>query len=121
MPAGDAQRTWFPEMIAVLRNDWNQSLSWPEIILLRDRLNTMLQAIRAERNIRPPIIWCPTCQKRHRAAPPELSVAALILALSRFGLEEEQVVKNLRKHWQQYRKEKGLDLYGADHPPTRTN
>jgi hypothetical protein len=56
MPAGDAQRTWFPEMIAVLRDDWDRSLSWTEIILLRDRLNTMLQAVRAERNIQPPII-----------------------------------------------------------------
>jgi len=51
MPSGDAQRTWFPEMIAVLRREWDSSMSLTELIALRDRLDAMLQAIRSTRNI----------------------------------------------------------------------
>ena len=39
MPAGDAQRTWFPEIVAVLRRDWNRSMSMAKLIELRDQLN----------------------------------------------------------------------------------
>ncbi len=51
MPSGDAQRTWFPEMIAVLRREWDSSMGFTELIALRDRLDAMLQAIRSTRNI----------------------------------------------------------------------
>ncbi|MFI5396824.1 MAG: hypothetical protein ACHQ9S_14910 [Candidatus Binatia bacterium] len=28
MPAGDRQRTWFPEMVEVLRAEWCAEMSW---------------------------------------------------------------------------------------------
>jgi hypothetical protein len=59
MPAGDAHRTWFREMIEMLRMEWNSSMSNQELISLRDRLDATLQAIRTERNILPPM----ECQK----------------------------------------------------------
>lgn len=112
MPAGDANRTWFPEMIAVLGDEWHRSMSWTDVILFRDRLDEMLQTIRTERIIQPPMMWCKKCQKRHRAAPAKVSVRALILALRRFGVEDDHVVKEVEKGWKKYRKENGLDLYG---------
>ena len=42
MASGDFQRTWFPEMVAVLRRDWKRSLSMPDLIELRDQLDGML-------------------------------------------------------------------------------
>jgi len=56
MPAGDAQRTWFPEMITALRREWRETMSCAELVELRDRLNAMLQAIRSERDIHPPMM-----------------------------------------------------------------
>jgi hypothetical protein len=56
MPSGDAQRTWFPEMIVRLRAEWHAGMSMPALIGLRDELDGALQRIRAGRNIQTPII-----------------------------------------------------------------
>ena len=58
MPSGDAQRTWFPEMVARLRAEWHEEMSIPALIGLRDELDEMLRRIRAGRNIQAPIITC---------------------------------------------------------------
>jgi hypothetical protein len=61
MPAGDPQRTWFPEMIDILRARWHVGLPFAALTALRNDLNTMLHQIRAERHIRPPVIRCSRC------------------------------------------------------------
>jgi hypothetical protein len=61
MPSGDAQRTWFPEMVARLRSNWQEEMSMLALICLRDELDGMLQWIRSSRNIRTPIITCRRC------------------------------------------------------------
>ena len=43
MPAGDASRTWFSEMIETLRQEWKPEIAWEQVIALRDRLNAMLK------------------------------------------------------------------------------
>jgi len=58
MPSGDAQRTWFPEMVVRLRSEWNEEISMLALISLRDGLDSMLQRIRTSRNIQTPIITC---------------------------------------------------------------
>lgn len=78
MPSGDAQGTWFPEMVARLRSNWHEGMSMPALISLRDELDEMLQGIRAGRNIRTPIITCRKCGMTGPAAPPNVSVRALI-------------------------------------------
>jgi hypothetical protein len=112
MPSGDASRTWFPEMIEMLREEWNPSMSYEELISLRDRLDVALQTIRTDRNILPPLMWCPHCTKRQRSAPSKVSIRAIILALGRFRIVPENEVKTLDKHWKKYIKENGLDIYG---------
>ena len=114
MASGDAQRTWFPEMIAMLGQAWSPSMSEIEWIALRDRLDTTLQTIRSERNILPAMMWCPNCQARHRSAPPKVSVRAMILALGRFELASAAEVKVLERQWNTYRKRHQLDRYGAN-------
>ncbi len=99
-------------MITLLEDEWSREMSWTDAILFRDRLNEMLQAIRNERNIQPPMIWCKNCQKKHRAAHRKVSVRAMIFALRRFGVEDDPVFKELEKAWKKYRKEHDLDLYG---------
>jgi len=123
MASGDAERTWFPEMIAILQREWNSSMPWEELIALRDRLDAVLQAIRSERNILPSVMRCPRCNAVGRSAPPRVSVRALLLALERFRIAPKSEVKVLEKAWKQYSKRNSLNLYGKTigeqegHPP----
>ncbi len=112
MAAGDAHRTWFAELVELLRARWRSSLTWGEWIALGRDLDRLLQEIRTERQILPPMITCRCCQVRARARPPRVSVRAAILALGRFGLAPEAEVKALNKAWAKHRKANGLDLYG---------
>lgn len=114
MPAGDAQRTWFPEMVAVVRRDWDRSMSMTELINLRDRLDSMLQSIRSERGILPPVMMCPSCGSTGAAAPSRVSVRALILSLARFGIASAEEVRGLEKSWNRYRRHEQLDMYGQE-------
>ena len=112
MPPGDAQRSWFPEIIEMLHKEWNSSMPIEELIVLVKHLDEKLQYIRKSRNIIPPMMWCPVCKKNQRTAEPKLSVRATILALGRFNISTQDNVKVLEKEWKKYRKEKGLDIYG---------
>lgn len=87
-------------------------MSMLELIALRDRLDAMLQRIRSERGIMPPLMTCPKCGSTGRAAPPKVSVRALILALGRFGLAASEEVQNLEKSWNRYRRHEHFDSYG---------
>ena len=42
MPANDAQRIWFPEMVERLRSRWQEGTSLEALIELRDELDAML-------------------------------------------------------------------------------
>ena len=86
MASGDAQRTWFPEMVARLRAEWHDGMSIPALICLRDELDETLHRIRAGRNIQTPIITCRRCGMTGHAAEPRVSVRALILAFARFEI-----------------------------------
>lgn len=80
MAAGDVQRIWFEEMIATLRSKWQRGLAFDELIRLRDELDEMLQQIRAERQIRSPVVKCPICGHIGEGAAPRVSVRAMILS-----------------------------------------
>jgi hypothetical protein len=108
MPSGDAQRTWFPEMVGRLRSNWHEGMSMPALISLRDELDEILQCIRASRNIRTPIITCRKCGMTAPAAPHHVSVRALILALGRFEITSKDEARALEKEWVAYRKHRRL-------------
>src|SRR5712691_10700699 len=52
MASGDAQKVWFPELIALVRQVRNPAMSIAALLRLRDRLDTTLQTIRQTRQIR---------------------------------------------------------------------
>lgn len=108
MPAGDAQRTWFPEMIVALRSEWRDAIPPTELIALSGRLDEMLHRIRSERNISSPIFTCPHCGVRTKAAEPRVTVRAMILALGRFAIAPERTVKQVEKAWAKTTKSTGL-------------
>src|SRR5947207_15341060 len=86
LPAGDAHRVWFPEMVARLRSAWDEAMPFPELERFCDDLNGMLQRIRHERQILPPIIHCRSCGSTGRAAETRVRVRAVILDATRFGI-----------------------------------
>jgi len=114
MASGDRQRTWFPEMIEVLRADWRPEMAWAEIIGLRDQLDNMLKAIRKSRNLQPVTTstLCPCCNEPMVQGAAGVSVRATILALNRFGIAPANEVKFLEKTWNKHRRETGIDLNG---------
>ncbi len=112
MPSGDAQRTWFPEMIVRLRSEWHEEMSIPVLIGLRDELDETLHRIRAGRNIQRPIITCRRCRMTGHAAEPRVSVRALILALARFEIASKDQTRVLEKEWAAYREQHRLDIEG---------
>lgn len=111
MPSGDAQRTWFPEMIVLLRAEWHAGMSMPALIGLRDELDGALPRIRDGRNIQTPIITCSKCGLTGPAVEPHVSVRALIMALARFETSKDQT-RALEKEWAAYRKQHQLDVEG---------
>ena len=86
MPAGDPQRTWFPQMIRRLRSEWHAEMPMAMLVDLRDTLDEMLHQIRRLGNIQTPIITCRKCGRTGHAAEPQVSVRAMILALARFEI-----------------------------------
>ncbi len=112
MASGDAQRTWFPEMVVRLRAEWYEGMSIPALIGLRDELDGTLHRIRTGRNIKTPIITCRRCGTTGPAAEPHVSVRALILALARFEIASKDQTRALEKEWAAYRKQHRLDVAG---------
>ena len=43
MPSGDGNRIWFPEMIEMLRSQWNESTTFPRLVELCAMLDGVLQ------------------------------------------------------------------------------
>jgi len=112
MPSGDAQRTWFPEMVVRLRAEWQVGMSMLALISLRDELEGMLHRIRDSRNIHTPIITCRRCGMTGPAAEPHVSVRALILALARFEIAPKDEMRTVEKAWAAYRKQHRLSVEG---------
>ena len=121
MASGDPQRTWFPEMVDMLRQEWKPPVSCVALIELRNRQDTMLQAIRSGKKILSPIMKCSKCRWEGRMAPPKVSVRALILALARFGIAQPEEAKKLEKEWSLYRNQNQLDHYGNRQPSSSRN
>jgi hypothetical protein len=104
-------------MLEILRTQWHAGLPFATLIELRDELDTMLHRIRAERDIRPPVIRYSRCGHVGEAAEPDVTVRAMILSLGRFGVAPAEQVKTLEKRWAAYGKQNGLDLYGKTAEP----
>jgi hypothetical protein len=61
MAAGDGNRVWFPEMIEMLRSQWNAGMPFPALIELCNTLDEMFQRRRPRGLILSPGSLCPEC------------------------------------------------------------
>ncbi len=112
MPSGERNQIWFPEIIALLRRDWRPDASWDELIRLRGRLQAALDELRRTRGIVPQVVHCSRCDTSEPAAPPRISVRAMLISVRRFGLGDVAVVEQLERAWARHRRASRLDRYG---------
>ena len=112
MPAGERSQVWFPEIVAMLRRQWRQDLSWQSVVELRDLLQNKLDEIRQSRGILPPVIRCRSCGHVGPAKPPVISVRAMLISLRRFGIDKIEAIENREREWERYRRKNKLDLLG---------
>jgi hypothetical protein len=89
-------------------------LTIPKHFKLVAELDNKLNQIRTERNIQPPMMWCPKCQKRHRSRLRSISITAMYFALKKFDNCTEIEFKEFMKNWKLYSKEKNIDIYGNE-------
>ena len=112
MAAGDAQRSWFPEMLEILKERWNNEMTLEQVSLLCDDMQKMRDKIRENNNIKPIKIFCKKCGKYSLSTPPRISIRSLLFALKKACIVSEEQLKKLDKDWKKYRKLNNLDLYG---------
>ena len=112
MPRGERSQTWFPELVAALRQSWRPDPTWEAVIDLRDQLQRSLEHILSSRGINPATVRCSHCGHVALGTPPGISVRAVLLALRRFAIEPEDRVRQLDKEWSRHRALLLLDLYG---------
>jgi len=95
MPRGERSQTWFPELVAELRQSWRTDPTWETVINLRDQLQQRLEHILKSRGIKPATVRCLHCGHVGPGKSPAISVRAVLLALRRFGIESEDRVRGV--------------------------
>lgn len=112
MPAGQSHTTWFPELIAMLEDLWDDKMTIPEQFDLVKRLNEKLDEIRVAYNVKLPMIWCPKCQARHEGKLSQVTITAMYYSLRRFDICSDNKFKAIMKTWKVYSRENGIDING---------
>ncbi len=112
MPAGDAQRVWFPEMLEELRFFWTESTSWEDLVVFGERVMQRRKEIRRARGIQPPRTRCPGCGHVSRSDIPGISIRSALFALKNDGVIADADFQGLDSAWKKYRAKHDLDSYG---------
>lgn len=130
MPAGDAQRVWFAEMLDELKRFWCNETSWEQLADFCQLMTEKRQEIRLARGIQPPRtaspepgVRCPECGQTagaNRHVPSGVSIRSALFALQKTGVITRAEFKELDKSWMKYKKESGVDAYGRTAVLTHT-
>ena len=110
MPAGDAQRAWFPEMLEELKSHWASDKSWDNLANFCRYIAEERDKIRTIRGIKPPRSSCNKCGGK--MVLPPISIRSALFALRKIKEINEKEFKNLDREWGKYRKINNLNAYG---------
>jgi hypothetical protein len=113
MPAGDAQRAWFPEMLEDLKSHWSSAMTWEELAVFCHDMTEKRQSIKEARKIGPPSMSCKKCGGR--MVLPPISIRSALFALRKINAIDESEFQKLDRAWGKHRKANGLDAWG--NPP----
>ena len=114
MPPGDAQRVWFPEMLADLRSTWSNAMTWEELADFCHRMAEKRGEIRQSRRIKPPRTRCSKCGQVSPSDDSRISIRSALFALKKIGVVTEVDHKSLDMVWLTYKTRNGLDAYGRE-------
>jgi len=117
MPAGDAQRVWFPEMIEELKRGWSRTMPWDEVAELCARMTEKRRQIRQERGIQPPKMRCAQCGSVSRCDISGIPIRSALFALKNSGVITDTELRQLDKSWMKHRKKNGLNAFGRRAEP----
>jgi hypothetical protein len=112
MPAGDAQRAWFPEMLEELESTWSSAMTWEELADFCHRMTVKRRGIRQAEGIKPPRMRCPRCRQVSRSDISGVSIRSALFALKNSGVVTAAEFKELDRSWRKHRAKHGLDPYG---------
>ena len=112
MPAGDAQRAWFPEMLSELRQFWDNDPNWPDVVEFCEKMTSLRSSIWEQRGIRGPMMTCRNCGKKHAMTLPPISPRSLLFALQKIEIITDDELKQLDKEWKRFRQNENLDALG---------
>ena len=112
MPAGDAQRVWFPEMLEELKTSWSRTMPWKELANFCARMTEKRKQIRRERGIQPPKMRCPKCGNISQSDISGVSIRSALFALKNNGVITDDEFKEIDKSWMKHKKRNDLDAHG---------
>ena len=116
MPAGDAQRAWFPEMTDALQKIWTPEMSWEECASLCNAMTSMRAEIKAKKGIRGPLMRCKKCNQMREMTLLPIGIRSMLYALRKLEVlsYEEFLLKD--KDWKRHQRRHKLDGYGNPKP-----
>jgi hypothetical protein len=109
MPAGDAQRAWFPEMLEDLRSYWSTDWSWKGFAVFCEAMTEKRQTIKKAKGIGP-AGTCKKCGSKLTLAP--ISIRSALFALRKIAVIDDDELKKYDKEWAKFRRSNSLDSYG---------
>ena len=112
MAAGDAQRVWFPEMLEELVAWWKPDVTWEALGEFCGRMMEMRKAIRENRGIEPPLMYCGEWDRMERMDVPGITIRSALFALKKAGVVSDEQLQELDRSWQRHQRTNGLDGYG---------
>ena len=112
MPAGDAQRIWFPEMLDELKKTWSSAMTWEELTDFCHLMTEKRRGIRQTKGIRPPRIRCHKCGQVSRSDISGVSIRSALFALKNNGVITATEFRGLNRSWMRHKAKYGLDSYG---------
>ena len=109
MPAGDAHRAWFPEMLEDLKSYWSSEWSWKGFSVFCEAMTEKRQAIKKARGIGPPGT-CKECGSKMELLP--ISIRSALFALRKIAVIDKDNFRKYEKEWAKYRRANSLDSFG---------
>lgn len=112
MSSGENIKAWFPEMIEVLKNKWISAMPWSEYIKFCKEMTAFRNKIRADREIKPAMMWCKKCNDYHPMQPLPIPVRSMLYALNKNNIIDNQQFEELDLAWGKYCRQNKLDKFG---------
>jgi hypothetical protein len=109
MAAANPNRSWLPEMLEMLKKEWNSSLSWEQLGALCERLTELRNSIRKATGIKGPRMFCRHCNEVHEMEFGPVTIRSGLFALKKHGLVTNEELTKLDVDWRRYRAKHRLD------------